>query len=363
MALVDSHPKLAIKKIIHEHDRTARTYKNNVDLQRSHLNYTYGIEGKNADECLKTVMRRCHAIMQGKEIQKNTNVMSEWIVTFPAELCHEEKYHTGKTDRKGKQIVGTYNKPNSFELCKEFFNEVYKFTCDRYGKDNMLGGYVHYDETTPHIHMDIVPEAISRKNGKQTVSSASLMTRSELRNYHKDLAKHMISVFGNEAKSWILNGRTKTGESTEQMKARQAADEILLAKKKVLETKEQKLTNYERELNTKDDELTGMFLQVISEVTGKKYSEEDEIDDVIQDIKNWESNMLTLKQNIDADRILLKEERDSQEEKLRSIKNRIARQLEVLGTVQKGTEYSTAIDISKYGEISKFLKGGEEDGF
>lgn len=363
MARVDSYPKQAVKKLLHEHDRTAKSYKNNVDLKRSHLNYTLGINGRSVNECYCSVMNRCINIMQDKPMQSQTNVVSEWVVTFPAELCHEEKYNTGKTSKNGKQIIRTYNKPNDIELCKRFFEEVYDFTAKRYGIDNMLGGFVHMDETTPQIHMDFIPESISRKTGRRTVSSASLLSRSELRNYHKDLSAHMVAVFGKDAKNWILNGRTQTGETTEQMKARQAADECILAKKKVLEKEEQRLTKYERELNIKDDELTGMFLQVISEVTGKKYSEEEEIDDVIQDIKNWESNMLTLKQNIDAVRILLKEERDSQEEKLRSIKNRIAQQLEVLGTVQKGTEYSTAIDISKYGEISKYLKGGEEDGF
>ncbi len=31
----------------------------------------------------------------------------------------------------------------------------------------------------------------------------------------------MVDVFGKDAKNRILNGRTKTGEKTEQMKARQ----------------------------------------------------------------------------------------------------------------------------------------------
>lgn len=77
MARVDSYPKQALKKMIHEHDRTAKNYKNNVDLKRSHLNYSLGINGRSANECYDSVMKRCKEIMQSKPMQTQTNVVSE----------------------------------------------------------------------------------------------------------------------------------------------------------------------------------------------------------------------------------------------------------------------------------------------
>ena len=349
MARVDSYPKQALKKIIHEHDRTAKNYKNNVDLKRSHLNYSLGINGRSANECYDSVMKRCKEIMQSKPMQTQTNVVSEWIITFPAELCHEEQYDTGKISKSGKQIFRTYNKPNDIELCKRFFEEVYEFTAKRYGMDNMLGGYVHMDETTPQIHIDFVPEAISRKTGNRTVSSASLLSRSELRNYHKDLAKHMVDVFGKDAKNWILNGRTKTSETTEQMKARQAEDEKLFHRKKTLDEKEIDLTEQEEELHAKDEEMTALLFETLSGITGKEYSEDDELEDIVRSINAWRSEMESLKEEV---RI----EQKQKEEKLRQIDDRIEKHLNMLKTVQKGTsDDDDSFDYRKYSNISSFI--------
>lgn len=349
MARVDSYPKQALKKMIHEHDRTAKNYKNNVDLKRSHLNYSLGINGRSANECYDSVMKRCKEIIQGKPMQTQTNVVSEWIVTFPAELCHEEQYDTGKISKTGKQIIRTYNKPNDIELCKRFFREVYDFTAKRYGAENMLGGYIHMDETTPQIHIDFVPEATSRKTGKRTVSSASLLSRSELRNYHKDLAKHMVDVFGKDAKSWILNGRTKTGEKTEQMKARQAEDEKLFNRKKALDDKENDLTKQEQELSAKDEEMTALLLKTLSGITGEEYSEDDELEDIIRSINAWRTEMESLKEEV-------RTEQEQREEKLRQIDARIEKHLNILKIVQKGTsDDDDSFDYRKYSNISSFI--------
>ncbi len=349
MARVQSYPKQALKKLIHEHDRTAKNYKNNVDLKRSHFNYSLGINGRSSNECYDSVMNRCKEIMQDKTMQTQTNVVSEWIITFPAELCHEEQYDTGKISKTGKQIIRTYNKPNDIELCKRFFNEVYDFTAKRYGTDNMLGGYVHMDETTPQIHIDFVPEAISRKTGNRTVSSASLLSRSELRNYHKDLAKHMVDVFGKDAKNWILNGRTKTGETTEHMKARQAEDEKLCNRKKALDDKEIDLTKQEQALFSKDEEMTALLLKTLSGITGQEYSEDDELEDIIRSINAWRTEMESLKEEV-------RTEQEQREEKLRQIDDRIEKHLNWLKAVQKGTsDDDDSFDYKKYSNISSFI--------
>ncbi len=330
MARVDSYPKQIIKKIFHEHDRTANSYKNNVDFKRSYLNYNFGINGRTVDECYNSVISRCKEIMKDKPMQSQTNVISEWIVTFPAELCHEEQYDTGMVSKSGQQIFRKYNAPNDVELSKRFFEEVYDFTTKRYGADNMLGGFVHMDETTPQIHMDFIPEAISRKTGKRTVSSASLLSRSELRNYHTDLAKHMVNVFGKDAKNWILNGVTKNNWTVEQKKAWQAEDEKLSNRKKTLDDKEIALTKQEQEISAKDEEMTALLLNTLSEITGKEYSEEDEIEDIIRSINAWRSEMEAMKEEIRV-------EQEQREEKLRHIDKRIEQHLKMLETVQKGT--------------------------
>ena len=44
--------------------------------------------------------------------------------------------------------------------------DCYKFVCERYGKENIIGFEVHLDETEPHIHVNIVPVAVMKQRGR-----------------------------------------------------------------------------------------------------------------------------------------------------------------------------------------------------
>ena len=265
MARAESYSRHIVRRLLHEHDRTANKYKNYVDKSRSHLNYGYGGNKKTADENYLAILRRCDEIMDGRKMQTQTNVISEWIVTYPARLCHVERYDTGevygKGKKKGQKIYREYNQPNDTEHCKKFFDITYNFMKRRYGDDNVIAGYVHMDETTPQIHVCVVPDAISRKTGRRTVSSASLLTRAELHNFHQDLQKEMLNVFGRDASDYILNGRTQGGYTIDELKKRKKDREVIVKKAKQIIKKEEELTRREeaiiireRELNIREDD-------------------------------------------------------------------------------------------------------------
>lgn len=177
MAHTEHYKKSQLRKIVNEHDRRQSKYKNNVDLSRSGLNYNYGVS--DADECMQAVNRRVNEIMDGQYLQTQASVAVEWVVTLPKGL-------TGRD--------------------REFFDETWKFCSERYGEKNMIAGYVHMDEDRPHMHLLFVPEVTSRKTGRKTVSSASLMTKRECSRFHDDLDKHCERVFGQS--HLIRNGKT-----------------------------------------------------------------------------------------------------------------------------------------------------------
>lgn len=179
MAHMENYTKKDLKKVLREHERSLQEYTNKVDLSRSDQNYGYGT--LSASEAMQAVNRRVTTVMNGKEVQTQTNICSEWVISCPLEL------------------VGGGNE-------KSFFDECWKFAGDRYGQENMIAGFVHMDETRPHMHMMLVPETTSRKTGNRTVSSASLMTKAELSGFHTDLDKHCESVFGQ--KGLVKNGKT-----------------------------------------------------------------------------------------------------------------------------------------------------------
>lgn len=177
MARVENYKKTSLRHVINENIRKLQNYKNAVDLDRSDSNYTYGVS--DANECVQAVNKRVNDIMAGRNVQTQTTVASEWLITCPKQLAGRDK---------------------------EFFDTVWEFCNERYGEQNVISGFVHMDETTPHMHMLFVPEATSRKTGKKTVSSASLLTKSELSTFHDDLDKRCEEVFG--VPHLIRNGKT-----------------------------------------------------------------------------------------------------------------------------------------------------------
>jgi hypothetical protein len=194
MAHLDKFTRTDSRGVLKEAYRELRKYKNNVDTSLSMNNYS--MEGiKSSKEALKRVDARCAEVMNGRKMQKQTNVVVSCAYTLPEYF---------------------YDKPVDEQ--RKCFDAVYRFIQDRYGKENVIDGVVHNDETTPHMTVYTVPVTTSRKTGNITVSSASLCTQKEFNTFHKDLESYMEKAFG--VKGLALNGRTKGNFTLEELKER-----------------------------------------------------------------------------------------------------------------------------------------------
>lgn len=264
MAHLESYTKKDIKKVIREHDRTAKTYKNDVDPNRTHLNWSY--KQFTAEQTLLNIQSRCMDITSGKKLQEQTNIMTEWCITYPFTECIEKTCVIKKNNKEKKK---KYYSPVDMEHCKQFFDTAYKFVTERYGSENIVCAYVHMDETSPQLHVAFVPEATSRKNGKRTVSSASLATRKELRMFHQDLQKRMNDVFGEN--DYILNGRTKGNYTTDELKERTEQERRLERKAKMLDKAFQKVQEALEEL----DDIKASYDAVIGVKTAPESRENE----------------------------------------------------------------------------------------
>lgn len=248
MGRLASYSKKSIVRVLKEHERSLTFYKNDVDQNRIHLNYTFGAGSKSAEDVLQLIENRCKAIMGDRRIQDQTNLMSDWVFTYPKSLCEKKKYDTGEVSKKtGEPIYKTYYSPKDPEHCKKWMTTIYEFCQQRYGAENVIAGYVHMDETTPHIDINLVPEAVSRKTGKQTVSSASLFTRTELRKCQQELEACMEKEFNH--KGMILNGRTAGNYTIDELKARNKDMRYVVKHKRDLQARED-------DLKTKQEEFT-----------------------------------------------------------------------------------------------------------
>lgn len=118
---------------------------------------------------------------------------------------------------------------------REFFYDVTEFFAERYGYENILSAVVHLDETTPHMHLNLIPVFENRLCAKR------LFDRMELRELQADFheavgkkwglkrgkpgstAKHLET---NEFKAKkIIEGAEEQAEETKKQ-ARQQAEEI-----------------------------------------------------------------------------------------------------------------------------------------
>lgn len=157
-----------------------RKYKTGSDIDdtKTKSNYSFRLKkaaqgGKNR---LKEIMTNTYCMNRS-----DVNVMADWVITLPK-------------DYKGNE--------------REFFKECSKFVMDRYGIDSYVGGYVHNDESQPHIHLCFVPRVYDEKKERYKVCAKKVLDKKELSSFHSDLETYLFDK-GIVEKGQILNGITK----------------------------------------------------------------------------------------------------------------------------------------------------------
>lgn len=226
MARVEKFKRNDLVPVLKEGFRDLKEYRNNVDETRTGKNYTYGCQ--TWKEVKSKVLERESEIMDG-EINKQSKPLFSWVVTYP----------------EGRTSVSEH----------DFFEAVRDFMVKHYGEKNVMAVCVHMDETTPHCHCYIVPEAISRKNGKRTVSVGSLLDKKGLTEFHKKCNDYMFNRF-KEPNMIKLPEEEKAKENVSMLELKRrtlkAENETLTAGNQEIETKRQELTN---SVSTLENEL------------------------------------------------------------------------------------------------------------
>lgn len=247
MARAEKFKRNDLVPVLKEGFRQLKEYRNNVDETRTEQNYTYGCQ--TWKEAISKAKERESEIMDGK-INKQSKPLFSWVVPYP----------------EGRTSVSEH----------DFFEAVRDYMDIHYGADNVMAVCVHMDETTPHCHCYIVPETISRKNGKRTVSVGSLLDREGLLEFHKKCNEYMFERF-KEPNMIKLPEEEKAKENVPMMELKRrtlkAENETLTAGNKELETQRRELTN---SVSTLENELEQSKAQTdakISDYQQKKVKE------------------------------------------------------------------------------------------
>ena len=164
----------------YEQEREGEIKNNEIDSERTHLNYDLIQSDKNLYQRVK---KRVDELKEsGSRVQKNSVVTYSNILTVPA---HE-------AEQWGEEKTADY-----FKACTEYFQQ-------KFGEENVVSAKVHLDETAPHMHLHFLP--VSSETGK--LQARSVMNKKGLNDIHNELP-----TFLQERGFDVVRG---TGEATKQ---------------------------------------------------------------------------------------------------------------------------------------------------
>lgn len=236
-------------------------YRNNVDVNRSDKNYVIGCQDRK--DLVKKMNERCNEIMDGK-VNKKSKPLFSWVVTYPV--------HCPEIDEKA------------------FFRAVNDFMVETYGEDNVMAVCVHMDEKTPHAHCFIVPEAISRKTGKRTVSVASLLDKEHLSAFHEKMDDFMYDRFK-------IRNTVYFGENTDRLEN----VSMLEHKQRMLEKENEELKTENDGLETRYQEKRQSFLEDLIRLKNERdqlQKENDELQDTVNYLKSMYNELMEKVKNL-----------------------------------------------------------------
>lgn len=183
---------------IQSHNQREHESRKNKDID-------YEKSGENIDllheqpiKYYKAVKSRIEDLHLKKAVRKDAVVYCSFIVSS------DTRYF----QRLGEEVLARRGNPNGLNLkdyevampteyarilkegSKEFFREATQFFQERYGKENVINATLHFDETTPHMHIGIVPVTTDGR-----LSAKEIFTPLELKQLQTDFAERIGRKF------------------------------------------------------------------------------------------------------------------------------------------------------------------------
>lgn len=225
MAHIEKFKASQVNGLLEHNSRTDKTRPHNhrnedIDPTRTKDNYELHSSEGTAQQRHKARLSQLHVMKRDDVI-----VLDSLVVTLPQDVKPEDE--------------------------RKFFQSVYEFACEDYGKENIVNATVHKDETTPHIHLGFIPVVDgSRRNGEpcKKVRHSALITRTYLDTMHTRLSEKVESDLGYRVS--ILNGATpNVSKTVAQLKAQKAEEQAKQAEQEAEELRRQVCTLSERVIN------------------------------------------------------------------------------------------------------------------
>jgi hypothetical protein len=218
---------------IQSHNNREHEPKTNpdVDMSRSEDNYDL-ISCDNYKRSIKEKLS--NLVESSRAVRKDAVVVCNFIVT---------------SDNETMNALGA-------DRQREFFEDSVKWFSDRYGADRVLNATVHMDETTPHLHIGVMPIT---QDGR--LSAKAIFTKTEMKAIQTEFARDVGEKYGLE-RGVEGSERTHLSEARfKEQKALEMANEhgaIAQELQIITEDCKRELSEATRSLETVKQELSTM---------------------------------------------------------------------------------------------------------
>lgn len=218
---------------IQSHNNREHEPKTNpdVDMSRSKDNYDL----VSCDNYKRTIKEKISSLVESsRAVRKDAVVVCNFIVT---------------SDNETMDALGA-------DRQREFFQDSVKWFSDRYGADRVLNATVHMDETTPHLHIGVMPIT---QDGR--LSAKAIFTKTEMKAIQTEFARDVGEKYGLE-RGTEGSERTHLSEARfKEKKALEMANEsgaIAQELRIIADECKQELSEATRSLETVKQELSTM---------------------------------------------------------------------------------------------------------
>ena len=269
-----------LKGIIDHNERNSDIHSNtDIDISRSHLNYDLVEDRRNGKRLLADINEYIKKNYKtDKAIRKDANLVSSWIISSSKDFF----------ENLPEDEIKRY-----FKTAKDYFEE-------KFGAENVRFATVHMDETTPHMHIGIVP---INSDGK--LHFKTIFNRQTLRDIQEELPKILKEQGfdierGVDTKDMALEDKPKhltEKEYKAYSKEKEELEKQLIAKMSEIDEqiaiyKAKKLSDIEQEITQKQNEALKLDLSLkkyqddINILESKKESVQSELSTLEQQEKN-----------------------------------------------------------------------------
>ena len=221
---------------IQSHNNREHEPKTNpdVDMSRSEDNYDL-VPCDNYKRSIKEKLS--NLVESSRAVRKDAVVVCNFIVT---------------SDSETMDALGA-------DRQREFFEDSVKWFSDRYGADRVLNATVHMDETTPHLHIGVMPIT---QDGR--LSAKAIFTKTEMKAIQTEFARDVGEKYGLERgvegseRTHLSEARFKEQKALEMANEHGAIAQELCV---LAEDYKQELSEATRSLETVKEELSLMESQ------------------------------------------------------------------------------------------------------